>query len=286
MAYETSNPPALASQRVGADGGAIWIYKDGDALATVLRSGYIEDANDLGMVAGDKVIHIDSGNVVINDLAVVDHTSGTALNATTDTAGYSVGDSVITLASAGTGTVILDDVIQFAGDDTKYTITEGDTDVSDGGAITISPVLVVAIAAAATAITQVSNVKKLRASAMAGTIVLDEATTLTEDQSGGTFILSNATGFATTLPAPVAGLKYKFINGVLITSGNHTIVASGAIVQGNAMVASAVVIAIAETTITLVGTADSLGDVIELESDGTYWYVTAAITTTAGLTFA
>jgi hypothetical protein len=84
----------------------------------------------------------------------VSHTKGTGTSATTNTAGYAVGATVITLASAGTGTIVADDVITFAGDNNQYVVKSGDTDVSDGGTITLeAPGLRVAIPASATAIT-------------------------------------------------------------------------------------------------------------------------------------
>ena len=78
MAYATSNPPALIAQRVGASGGAVWLYKDGDALNTVIAADYVSDGSDLGLVAGDIVHHIDSTNVVANVLIVTSVTSGGA----------------------------------------------------------------------------------------------------------------------------------------------------------------------------------------------------------------
>ncbi len=84
----------------------------------------------------------------------VSKTKGTGANATTNNAGYAVGATAITLASAGTGTITAGDVITFAGDANKYMVVTGDTDVSGGGSITIQkPGLVQAIPAAATAIT-------------------------------------------------------------------------------------------------------------------------------------
>ena len=84
-------------------------------------------------------------------------TAGTGASATTDNAGYSVGDTVITLASAGTGTIIAGDVITFAGDTNKYVVASGDADVSNGGTITLAANgLRQAIAASATAITVVA----------------------------------------------------------------------------------------------------------------------------------
>ena len=83
--------------------------------------------------------------------------AGTASGATTDTAGYAVGSTVITLASAGTGTLVAGDVISFAGDANQYVVASGDADVSGGGTITLSaPGLRSAIAGSATAISVVA----------------------------------------------------------------------------------------------------------------------------------
>jgi len=89
--------------------------------------------------------------------AVRTSTAGTGASATTDNAGYAVGDTVITLASAGTGTIVAGDVITFAGDSNKYVVVSGDADVSNGGTVTIAaPGLRVAMSAAAKAITVVA----------------------------------------------------------------------------------------------------------------------------------
>jgi hypothetical protein len=80
--------------------------------------------------------------------------AGTGAAATTNTTGYPVGATAITLAAAGTGTVLAGDVITFAGDTNKYLVASGDTDVSNAGVITlVAPGLRKAIPAAATAIT-------------------------------------------------------------------------------------------------------------------------------------
>lgn len=81
-------------------------------------------------------------------------TKGTAASATTDNAGYAVGATVLTLASAGTGTILAGDIITFAGDSNKYVVASGDADVSNGGTITLAePGLRVAMSAATKAIT-------------------------------------------------------------------------------------------------------------------------------------
>ncbi len=86
------------------------------------------------------------------------HTKGTGASATTNNAGYAVGATVITLAVAGTGTIVAGDVITFAGDPNQYVVASGDTDVSNGGTITLAaPGLRQAIPASATAITVAAN---------------------------------------------------------------------------------------------------------------------------------
>ncbi len=85
-------------------------------------------------------------------------TTGTAAGSTTDNAGYAKGATVITLANlAGTGTIIAGDIITFAGDTNQYVVESGDTDVSNGGTITLAaPGLLEALPAAATAITVIA----------------------------------------------------------------------------------------------------------------------------------
>lgn len=87
-----------------------------------------------------------------------DFTAGTGSSATTDDAGYAVGATVLTLASAGTGTLLAGDVVTFAGDSNSYVIASGDADVSGGGTITLAaPGLRVAMSAATKAITVVAS---------------------------------------------------------------------------------------------------------------------------------
>ncbi len=89
---------------------------------------------------------------------IADFTAGTGTSATTDASGYAVGATVLTLASAGTGTLLAGDVVTFAGDSNKYVITSGDADVSGGGTITLAaPGLRVAMSTATKAITVVAS---------------------------------------------------------------------------------------------------------------------------------
>jgi P22 coat protein - gene protein 5 len=81
-------------------------------------------------------------------------TKGTAASATTNNAGYAVGATTLTLAAAGTGTILAGDIVTFAGDSNKYVVATGNSDVSAGGTIVLAePGLRVAMSAATKAIT-------------------------------------------------------------------------------------------------------------------------------------
>jgi hypothetical protein len=78
------------------------------------------------------------------------HTKGTGSAYTTNTDGYAVGATAITLIT-GTGTVVAGDVVTFAGDTNKYVVEAG---VAAPGVITLAaPGLKVAIPTSATAMT-------------------------------------------------------------------------------------------------------------------------------------
>lgn len=94
------------------------------------------------------------GFAIRESAGVKQHTKGTAASATTNNAGYAVGATVITLASAGTGTIVAGDTLVLTGDTNQYVVVSGDTDVSNGGTVTIAaPGLRQAIPTSATNIT-------------------------------------------------------------------------------------------------------------------------------------
>lgn len=75
---------------------------------------------------------------------------GTAVSATTNTAGYAAGARLITLAAAGSGTILAGDSVTFGADPQRYLVEAGlGVDVSAGGTIRLAaPGLVTAIPAA------------------------------------------------------------------------------------------------------------------------------------------
>ena len=229
MAYSTSNPPRRVAGSVGATGN-IWIYKDGDALSTVNGINYVTDAYKLGMRAGDVVFQIDETNLVTNQLSVVSGaTTGTASGATCS-AIEPVGETSIALSSAGTGTILVGDVINFGnGDSTDYLVTTGDTDVSNGGTLVITPGLVVATAVGTT-ISIKSTVLNLTEGARSNKLISDSGATrtLTKAESGANVLFNRAAGIVYTLPAPVPGTKFTFIVTVDLTSNAYTVNTSAA----------------------------------------------------------
>lgn len=74
---------------------------------------------------------------------------GTSNNAgTTDTTGYAIGATAITMAAAGTGTIVVGDSVLFTGDTNKYNVATGVASLAAGGVLTLAaPGLRKAIAA-------------------------------------------------------------------------------------------------------------------------------------------
>ncbi len=132
---------------------------DTTAGAALRTLGQLTKANEAGTTMTLRQGEIlDLNNFSIKESAgILTKTAGTGASATTNNAGYAVGATVITLASAGTGTILAGDYVTFAGDSNKYLVVSGDADVSGGGTITIAePGLRVAMSAATKAITVVA----------------------------------------------------------------------------------------------------------------------------------
>ncbi len=127
----------------------------GAALRTLGQLTKANEANDTGLLRQGLLLDLHGFAIresakVKNLVTVGDHNNA----GTTDSAGYAIGATVITLASAGTGAIIIGDVIRFAGDANQYVIVAGDADVSGGGTITIAqPGLRIAIAGSPATIT-------------------------------------------------------------------------------------------------------------------------------------
>jgi len=110
-------------------------------------------------------------------------------------------------------------------------------------------------------------------------------TTLTYSDSGKTILL-DAVGEAITLPAPKAGVNYKFLVTAAVITSSWTVAATGALIYGSVTEAGLVQLASAETTITIVFTKAIQGDWFTLESDGVNWYVAGQLSVAASFTTA
>lgn len=133
------------------------------------------------------------------------HTKGTGTSYTTDTAGYAVGATAITLIT-GSGTVKAGDIVTFAGDANKYVVAAG---VSAPGTITLAaPGLKKAIATSATAMTIGSDFSanmafdrnaivlatRMPARPAEGDMAID-VTSITDPRSGLTFEVAMYPGY-------------------------------------------------------------------------------------------
>jgi hypothetical protein len=101
-----------------------------------------------------------SGIMLKESAGIATHTKGTlAGSPTSNSAGFLVGATSITLTAAGTGTIVTGDALSIANDTGNvYIVQTGDTDVSDGGTIVINaPGLRKATGASARALTLAAN---------------------------------------------------------------------------------------------------------------------------------
>lgn len=113
--------------------------------------------------------------------------------------------------------------------------------------------------------------------------------TITAADHDATIFIDNATGFVTTLPAPIAGFRCEIINKTANTSGNHTVVtaSSANVIKGNqnSVAGDAGDSGTADDTISFVANQSVAGDRVELRSDGTSWFAYATSRVAAGITF-
>lgn len=189
-------------------------YMVGDT--SLLRQGVLGDFN---------------GMAVRESAQIKSHTKGTGASATTDNAGYAVGSTSLTLASAGTGTLLAGDVVTFAGDTAnKYVVTTGDSDVSNGGTLVLgAPGIQVAMSAATKAITvgnsYAANLAFARSAILLATRapalpdggdMADDQTTITDPRSGLSFEVSvyrqyRRVHYEVALAWGVAAIKPEYI---------------------------------------------------------------------------
>tara|TARA_R100000231_G_scaffold129264_1_gene100567 strand:+ start:259 stop:678 length:420 start_codon:yes stop_codon:yes gene_type:complete len=100
------------------------------------------------------------------------------------------------------------------------------------------------------------------------------AVTLTSADSGKWYELTSTTGVTVTLPAVESGLHFRFVVANAFDTSNYIIdSAEGDNIDGILVVNGASVAASGEDQINFVASAESVGDFIDIWSDGSKWYV-------------
>ncbi len=135
---------------------------------------------------------------------------------------------------------------------------------------------------------QRKHLAAIAASAKAETVTA--ANVITAAGSGKTFFLGLAGGFASTLPAPAAGLKYRFVVSVAPTTA-YTIVTNGSanIIKGGI---NELEVDTGDDgpydndadTLTFVANVAVVGDWVDFESDGTSWFIRGQTNADGGIT--
>jgi hypothetical protein len=112
---------------------------------------------------------------------------------------------------------------------------------------------------------------------------------ITAAESGSTFFLNSATEFVSTLPAPAAGLRYTFIVVAAPSGASYTVVtnASANIIKGMQICSADAAgdTGTSDDTVTFADGQAVAGDMIEIWSDGTSWFIVAKSRVAAGITF-
>ena len=154
----------------------------------------------------------------------------------------------------------------------------------DSGTVTFDESLSIGTTLAVTGATTLSSTLSYRE--------LTEAVTatnvITAAESGTTFFLNAIGGFTSTLPAPAAGLRFKFVvktaptTAYIITTNAGADVLYGLTVEraGTAGVAGA-----ARDTVNFVASQAIIGDTYEFTCDGTNWYMKGIVDVAAACTF-
>ena len=154
----------------------------------------------------------------------------------------------------------------------------------DSGTVTFDESLSVGTTLAVTGATTLSSTLSYRE--------LTEAVTatnvITAAESGTTFFLDAVGGFTSTLPAPAAGLHFKFVvktaptTAYIIATNAGDNVLYGLTVEraGGAGVAGA-----ARDTVNFVASQAIIGDTYEFTCDGTNWYMRGMVDVSAACTF-
>lgn len=108
----------------------------------------------------------------------------------------------------------------------------------------------------------------------AGYETVTGAKTLTDKDDGKIFLLNAAAGAAIALPAHKAGLAFKFIIAANFATTDWQITGGATSISGSVQEAGAQQTFAGNSGLDFELAAETIGDWVELESDGTNWWIT------------
>lgn len=109
----------------------------GAAMRTLTQLTRANEAADTTMLRQGELLNL-HGFAIRESAQIPTPAIGTSSNTgTSNTAGYAIGSTVITLAAAGTGTILAGDLVTFTGDTNKYGVAVGIASLAAGGNITL-----------------------------------------------------------------------------------------------------------------------------------------------------
>jgi hypothetical protein len=255
----------LTISQIGGNDSSIIVTSAGTG-ANAIELTTSDAAGDIDVNAGDAIT-VDAGDIVVTtDDAAADQfkvaaggtIAGNAINLTTTNGGI-----IIDANNADNGDIDID-----AADDLDI-ISAGNTTFAVTGTLSMGTAAVTDVLRDAETVTS--------------------ANVIAATECGKTFYLSSGTEFQSTLPAlsgVSAGCTMRFVIAAAAGGANYTVITGNSKetqIYGLISVNSTHVQCAAEDTITFVD-GDAIGDWVELESDGTSWFITGEAFTAAKLT--
>lgn len=209
--FATTTAGLTSARKILADNGAplsdaqlVLDTTAGASLRTLLNINSTRDESRLPISSQGVITRISDMNIRESG-QVVTSTAGTMANATTTSAAFTVGQTVLPLATAGTGVVAAGDVITLANDTNQYVVTSvsfAGANPASGDSITIAaPGLRKAQGVATRAITVVAAAARSMAFARSSIVL---ATRLPERPAEGDLALD-----VMTITDPRSGLSFE-----------------------------------------------------------------------------
>lgn len=163
-AFQTNTGETAQLKKILDDNGAPFATRSliintaaGAALRTLSNLTKVNEAGTNMTLRDGELLNLNSFSIKESN-GILRPAIGTSNNAgTTDTAGYAIGATAITMAAAGTGTILAGDIVTFAGDTNKYVVSVGVASLAAGGVLTLNaPGLMQALPASAKTTTVVA----------------------------------------------------------------------------------------------------------------------------------